>query len=184
MRRDEIPPSFTSFIIYTSLPSVSSPALIEEISRMARKASSKPESTNSTAAIGIEADIGNEHADIFRNGQHPDLRADYVIANLFFYPALCGTNFASVQHFIHYLSPQGMADFVLANGRMSSNQSGECVTRSVFPKPEAKLNGLGRQRDIRRALIEADILECMGALPDYTLWKFLTAKDQWGRVPK
>lgn len=51
MRRDEIPPSFTSFIIYTSLPSVSSPALIEEISRMARKASSKLESRSSTAKI-------------------------------------------------------------------------------------------------------------------------------------
>jgi type I restriction enzyme M protein len=50
-----------------------------------------------------------------------------------------------VQHFIHHLSNQGMAGFVLANGSMSSNQSGE--------------------GDIRRALIEADLVDCMVALP-------------------
>jgi type I restriction enzyme M protein len=54
-------------------------------------------------------------------------------------------NFAWVQHFIHHLAPQGMAGFVLANGSMSSNQSGE--------------------GDIRRALIEADLVDCMVALP-------------------
>ncbi len=50
-----------------------------------------------------------------------------------------------MQHFIHHLAPQGMAGFVLANGSMSSNQSGE--------------------GDIRRALIEADLVDCMVALP-------------------
>jgi hypothetical protein len=50
-----------------------------------------------------------------------------------------------VQHFIHHLAPHGMAGFVLANGSMSSNQSGE--------------------GDIRRALIEADLVDCMVALP-------------------
>ena len=74
-------------------------------------------------------------------------------------------NFAWVQHFIHHLAPQGMAGFVLANGSMSSNQSGECVARSASSKPEAKLHGLGRQCDIRRALIEADLVNCMVALP-------------------
>ena len=54
-------------------------------------------------------------------------------------------HFAWVQHFIHHLAPQGMVGFVLANGSMSSNQSGE--------------------RDIRRALIEADLVDCMVALP-------------------
>ncbi len=54
-------------------------------------------------------------------------------------------NFAWVQHFIHHLAPQGMTGFVLANGSMSSNQSGE--------------------GDIRRALIEADLVDCMVALP-------------------
>jgi type I restriction enzyme M protein len=97
-------------------------------------------------------------------------------------------NFAWVQHFIHHLAPQtalrdsaflrskalpqvvceakdNMAGFALANGSMSSNQSGECVARSASSKPEAKLHGLGRQRDIRRALIEADLVDCMVALP-------------------
>ena len=60
-------------------------------------------------------------------------------------PPKGNANFAWVQHFIHHLSPQGMAGFVLANGSMSSNQSGE--------------------GDIRRALIEADLVDCMVALP-------------------
>jgi type I restriction enzyme M protein len=91
---------------------------------------------------GIEADIGKEHADTFRNVQHPDLRADYVLANppfnesdwfrkdddvrwQFGVPPKGNANFAWVQHFIHHLAPQGMAGFVLANGSMSSNKSGE-----------------------------------------------------------
>ena len=80
-------------------------------------------------------------------------------------PPKGNANFAWVQHFIHHLAPQGMAGFVLANGSMSSNQSGECVARSASSRPEAKLHGLGRQRDIRRALNEADLVDCMVALP-------------------
>jgi type I restriction enzyme M protein len=60
-------------------------------------------------------------------------------------PPKGNANFAWVQHFIHHLAPQGMAGFVLANGSMSSNQSGE--------------------GEIRRALIEADLVDCMVALP-------------------
>jgi type I restriction enzyme M protein len=60
-------------------------------------------------------------------------------------PPKGNANFAWVQHFIHHLAPHGMAGFVLANGSMSSNQSGE--------------------GDIRRALIEADLVDCMVALP-------------------
>jgi type I restriction enzyme M protein len=60
-------------------------------------------------------------------------------------PPKGNANFAWVQHFIHHLAPQGMAGFVLANGSMSSNQSGE--------------------GDIRRAIIEADLVDCMVALP-------------------
>lgn len=111
---------------------------------------------------GIEADIGKENADTFRNVQHPDLRADYVLANppfndsdwfrkdddvrwQFGVPPKGNANFAWVQHFIHHLAPEGMAGFVLANGSMSSNQSGE--------------------GEIRRAMIEADLVDCMVALP-------------------
>ena len=60
-------------------------------------------------------------------------------------PPKGNANFAWVQHFIHHLAPQGMAGFVLANGSMSSNQSGE--------------------GDIRQKLIEADLVDCMVALP-------------------
>ncbi len=120
------------------------------------------------AIRGITADFGPEHADTFRRDLHPDLRADFVLANppfndsdwfrkdddvrwQFGVPPRGNANFAWVQHFIHHLAPAapgsagGMAGFVLANGSMSSNQSGE--------------------GHIRRALIEADLVDCMVALP-------------------
>jgi len=114
------------------------------------------------AIRGIEADFGPEHADTFRRDLHPDLRADFVLANppfndsdwsrkdddvrwQFGVPPKGNANFAWVQHFIHHLAPRGMAGFVLANGSMSSNQSGE--------------------GDIRRALIDADLVDCMVAMP-------------------
>jgi type I restriction enzyme M protein len=94
-----------------------------------------------------------------------NFRKDDDVRWQFGVPPKGNANFAWVQHFIHHLGPQGMAGFVLANGSMSSNQSGECVARSASSKPEAKLHGLGRQRDIRRTLIEADLVDCMVALP-------------------
>lgn len=114
------------------------------------------------AIRGIEADFGSEHADTFRRDLHPDLRADYVLANPPFndsdwfrkdddvrwaygVPPKGNANFAWVQHFVHHLAPNGLAGFVLANGSMSSNQSGE--------------------GDIRKTLIEADLVDCMVALP-------------------
>jgi type I restriction-modification system DNA methylase subunit len=71
------------------------------------------------AIRGIEADLGEQQADTFRRDLHPDLRADFVLANLPFNPAERGTNFAWVRHFIHHLAPGapgssgGMAGFVL-----------------------------------------------------------------------
>jgi type I restriction enzyme M protein len=114
------------------------------------------------AIRGIEADLGEEQADTFRRDLHPDLRADFVLANppfndsdwfrkgddarwQFGLPPRGNTNFAWVQHFIYHLAPTGMAGFVLANGSMSSNQSGE--------------------GEIRRAIIEADLVDCMVAFP-------------------
>ena len=114
------------------------------------------------ALRGIEADFGPEQADSFRRDLHPDLRADYVIANppfndsdwfrkdddvrwQFGVPPKGNANFAWVQHFIHHLAPNGRAGFVLANGSMSSNQSGE--------------------GEIRKAIIDADLVDCMVALP-------------------
>ena len=75
--------------------------------------------------------------DWFRKGH--DVRWQFGV------PPKGNANFAWVQHFIHHLAPHGMAGFVLANGSMSSNQFGE--------------------GDIRRALIEADLVDCMVALP-------------------
>jgi type I restriction enzyme M protein len=114
------------------------------------------------ALRGIEADFGPERADTFRRDLHPDLRADYVLANppfndsdwfrkdddvrwQFGVPPKGNANFAWVQHFIHHLSASGFAGFVLANGSMSSNQSGE--------------------GEIRRTIIQADLVDCMVAMP-------------------
>ncbi|MBV9950095.1 MAG: N-6 DNA methylase [Myxococcales bacterium] len=98
---------------------------------------------------GIDADLGKEHADSFHRDQHPDLKADFVLANPPFndsdwggerlrddvrwkygVPPVGNANFAWVQHFVHHLAPRGTAGFVLANGSMSSNQSGEGEIRS------------------------------------------------------
>lgn len=114
------------------------------------------------AIRGIDAQIA--HGDTFHTDQHPDLKADYVLANppfndsdwrgellkedrrwVYGTPSAGNANFAWVQHFIYHLAPTGLAGFVLANGSMSSNQSGE--------------------GDIRRAIIEADLVDCMVALP-------------------
>jgi type I restriction enzyme M protein len=114
------------------------------------------------AIRGIEADFGPENADTFKRDLHKDLKADFVIANppfndsdwarddtdvrwKFGVPPKGNANFAWVQHFIHHLAPNGFAGFVLANGSMSSNQSGE--------------------GEIRQAIIEADLVDCMVAMP-------------------
>jgi type I restriction enzyme M protein len=114
------------------------------------------------AIRGIDAQIA--HGDTFHNDRHPDLKADYVLANppfndsdwrgellkddkrwVYGVPPAGNANFAWVQHFIHHLAPAGLAGFVLANGSMSSNQSGE--------------------GEIRKAIVEADLVDCMVALP-------------------
>ena len=114
------------------------------------------------AIRGIEGRI--EHGDSFHNDRHPDLRADYILANPPFnvsdwggerlrddqrwvhgVPPVGNANFAWVQHFLHHLAPRGSAGFVLANGSMSSNQSGE--------------------GEIRKNLVEADLVDCIVALP-------------------
>ena len=116
------------------------------------------------AIRGIDANIHWNEAGSFRKDGFPDLKADYVLANPPFndsdwdgdklqtdvrwkygVPPTRNANFAWVQHFIHHLAPTGMAGFVLANGSMSSNQSGE--------------------GDIRKAMVEADLVDCMVALP-------------------
>jgi type I restriction enzyme M protein len=114
------------------------------------------------AIRGIDGQIAQ--GDSFHNDRHPDLRADFVLANPPFnvsdwggerlrddkrwrygVPPAGNANFAWVQHIVHHLAPAGVAGFVLANGSMSSNQSGE--------------------GEIRKNLIEADLVDCMVALP-------------------
>ena len=116
------------------------------------------------AIRGIEAHIRWNEQGSFQNDAFKDLKADYILANppfndddwggdrlredvrwKFGVPPTGNANFAWVQHFIHHLAPTGMAGFVLANGSMSSNQSGE--------------------GEIRKALVEADLVDCMVALP-------------------
>ncbi|GAA3870513.1 SAM-dependent DNA methyltransferase [Tessaracoccus defluvii] len=117
------------------------------------------------ALRGIDADLGDRSADSFTQDLHPDLRADYVIANPPFNvsdwwnakladdprwkygtPPEGNANFAWVQHFIFHLSPRGTAGFVLANGSLSSRTNGE--------------------GEIRRKLVEADLVDCIVAMPD------------------
>ncbi len=114
------------------------------------------------AIRGIEGQI--EHGDSFHNDRHPDLRADYILANppfnvsdwggerlrddqrwVYGIPPVGNANFAWVQHFLHHLAPRGSAGFVLANGSMSSNQSGEGT--------------------IRKNIVEANLVDCIVALP-------------------
>ncbi|GMU65235.1 MAG: type I restriction endonuclease subunit M [Acidobacteriota bacterium] len=114
------------------------------------------------AIRGIDAQIA--HGDTFHADRHPDLKADWVLANppfndsdwrgdllkddprwVYGVPPAGNANFAWVQHFLHHLAPSGIAGFVLANGSMSSNQSGE--------------------GEIRRSIVEADLVDCMVALP-------------------
>jgi type I restriction enzyme M protein len=116
------------------------------------------------AIRGIDGNLGKEHADSFHRDLHPDLKADFVMANPPFNdsdwrgdllkddkrwkygtPPLTNANFAWVQHFIHHLAPNGMAGFVLANGSMSTTTTAEL--------------------EIRKNIIEADLVDCMVALP-------------------
>jgi type I restriction enzyme M protein len=133
------------------------------------------------AIRGITNNLGPEHADSFHRDLHPDLKADYVLANppfnmsdwggerlredkrwVYGVPPVGNANYAWIQHFIHHLAPGGAAGFVMANGSLSSNTSGE--------------------GEIRKAIIEADLVDCIVALPTQlfyttaipvTLW-FLT----------
>ena len=79
------------------------------------------------------------------------------------------------------------ADYVLANGSMSSNQSGDSPARSAMKTPKAKPQSLPRQRDIRQKLIEADLVDCMVAIPGQLFYStqipvclWFLAKDKSG----
>ncbi|MGH8772561.1 MAG: N-6 DNA methylase, partial [Burkholderiales bacterium] len=137
------------------------------------------------AIRGIDGQIA--HGDSFHSDRHPDLKADYILANPPFNvsdwrgellredkrwqygkPPVGNANFAWMQHIVHHLAPTGLAGFVLANGSMSSNQSGE--------------------GEIRRNIIEADLVDCMVALPGQLFYStqipaclWFLARDKKGR---
>lgn len=113
---------------------------------------------------GLDFNFGKKNGDTFLDDQHPDLRADYVMANPPFNikdwwhtnlegdarwkhgtPPEGNANFGWVQHMLHHLAPTGTMALLLANGSMSSNTNNE--------------------GDIRQKLIESDLVECMVALP-------------------
>lgn len=116
------------------------------------------------AIRGIDFNLGREPADTFTRNQHPDLRADYILANppfntsdwwhgslegdprwVYGTPPQGNANYAWLQHMLYHLKPGGHAGIVLANGSMSSSQNSE--------------------GDIRRAMVEDDVVEVMIALP-------------------
>jgi type I restriction enzyme M protein len=113
---------------------------------------------------GMDYNLGKEPADTFTRNQHPDLRADFCLANPPFNisdwwhasldgdarweygtPPQGNANYAWLQHILHHLKPTGRAGIVLANGSMSSSQNSE--------------------GQIRAAMVEADVVEVMVALP-------------------
>ncbi|MEC8067253.1 MAG: class I SAM-dependent DNA methyltransferase [Pseudomonadota bacterium] len=113
---------------------------------------------------GLDFNFGKKNGDTFLDDQHPDLRADYVMANPPFNikdwwhaslekdarwkhgtPPKGNANFGWIQHMLHHLAPTGTMALLLANGSMSSNTNNE--------------------GEIRKKLIEEDLVECMVALP-------------------
>lgn len=121
------------------------------------------------AIRSIEANLGSQPADTFLRDLHPDLKADYILSNPPFnvsdwsgkllqddvrwrygVPPSGNANYAWIQHFIHHIAPSnghggGVAGFVMANGSLSSNTGGE--------------------GEIRQRIVEADLVDCIVALP-------------------
>jgi type I restriction enzyme M protein len=132
------------------------------------------------AIRGIESTgLGKENADTFTRDLNPDLRADYVLANPpfnldewyvealkddprwkeFGLPPSSNANYAWIEHMIYHLSPHGEAGFVLANGSMDTTKSGE--------------------GEIRKKIIEADLVDCMVALPGQLFYTTPIAVCLW-----
>ena len=128
------------------------------------------------AIRGIDADI--QWGDSFHNDQQKDLKANFILANPPFNdsdwkgellrddarwkygtPPVGNANFAWVQQFIYHLAPNGIAGFVLANGSMSSNTSGE--------------------GEIRKTIVEADLVDCMIALPTQLFYNTMIPACLW-----
>ncbi|MBN1460679.1 MAG: SAM-dependent DNA methyltransferase [Armatimonadetes bacterium] len=142
------------------------------------------------AIRGIDGNLGAENADSFHRELHPDLKADFILANppfnsddwggerirddkrwKFGIPPNGNANYAWVQLFIHHMSPTGTAGFVLANGALAA---------------------AGEQAKIRKAIVDADLVDCIVVLPPklfYTvqapasLWLLTRSKGGKGSTP-
>ena len=142
------------------------------------------------AIRGIDADFGPYQADTFFNDLHKTLKADFILANPPFnlsnwgqdklkddirwrygLPPAGNANYAWIQHMIHHLAPNGKIGLVLANGALSTQSSGE--------------------GDIRKNIIEADLVEGIVAMPTQlfysvtipvTLWFITKGKKQKGKT--
>lgn len=134
------------------------------------------------ALKGIEADLADQWADTFANDRHPDLRADFCLSNppynidswhrveddprwKYGVPPVRNSNYGWMQHILYHLAPGGTAGVVMANGTLTTEQSGE--------------------DDIRRRMLEDDVVDCIVTLPTqlfYTtqipvcLWFFSRAR--------
>lgn len=141
------------------------------------------------AIRGIDANLGDYHADTFFNDLHPILKADFIMANppfnlsnwgqdqlkedkrwIYGTPPAGNANFAWIQHMISHLSPNGKIGLVLANGALSTQSGGE--------------------GEIRKKIIEDDLIEGIVALPTQlfysvtipvTLWFITKNKKQRGK---
>ncbi len=130
------------------------------------------------AIRGIEGNLGEGNADSFAKDQHPDLKADFVLANppfndsdwggekykddvrwKFGTPPTGNANYAWIQHFIHHLSPTGIAGFVLANGSLSTNKKSE--------------------KQIRQSLVDSDLIDCVISLPTQLFYNTQISASLW-----
>lgn len=142
------------------------------------------------AIRGIEANLGPEWGDSFHDDKHPDLRADFIMSNppfnisqwggdrltddkrwVYGTPPAGNANYAWIQHMLHHLSPTGTMAVVLANGSLTVNSSG--------------------QGEIRRRMVEDDVVECIVALPSQLFYSvqipvsvWLLTKDKSGKRVK
>ena len=130
------------------------------------------------AIRGIDAYLGPRWGDSFHEDLDPDLKADYILANPPFnisdwggdqlrddarwqygVPPAGNANYAWLQHLVYHFSPRGVAGMVLANGSLSSQQSGE--------------------GDIRQRMIEADLVECVVAMPGQLFYSTQIPASLW-----
>jgi len=130
------------------------------------------------AIRGIEGNLGPNNADTFHNDLHPDLKADFILANPPFnisdwggdrlrtdirwkygVPPTGNANYAWIQHMIYHLAPTGIAGFVLANGSLSSNTSGE--------------------GEIRKNLIKNGLVDCIISLPSQLFYTTQIPASLW-----